>query len=104
MAGVKGRSGGRRPGAGRPKGSKSQTTLDREARDQKLDRVLNILIAEQQARRNQYESLPSVLRRLVEIEKLLQMRERVRVERHTRNQPMGKSAAAERLFKPAEAD
>jgi len=100
MAGMKGRSGGRRPGAGRPRGSKSGQTKARDATMAEIERCLKFLVRQRQ---NEYESGPNILRRLTEIEKHLSLRERrPPTPRFSRGAPMGRESAAERLFtKPA---
>jgi hypothetical protein len=98
MAGVKGRSGGRRPGAGRPKG-KTAATLQRDALARDLAALLKVLDSEAQVRRAFFEANPMILRRLTDIERHLGLREKVRMERTSRHNPQGRSSAAEALFK-----
>jgi hypothetical protein len=118
MAGVKGRSGGARPGAGRPRGRKNTATLLREKIEHESREALLVAFqqltrevreirdqqqSERQMRRNEYECAPAILKRLTAIEKHLQMRQEHRFPRgQNRTRPMGRNAAAEALFKPLE--
>jgi hypothetical protein len=95
MAGVKGRSGGARPGAGRKPGTKNPETIKREALfatlTKNIEDVLVHVENERQMRRHQAEIIPAILRRLTEIEKHLALREAHR----------GPTVAQTRVFKNA---
>src|SRR5262245_63298791 len=97
MAGVKGRSGGARPGAGRPKGRKNPATLEREAVMTSIDSSLKALLARTEIvmtqRRNDHESVPAILKRLTEIERHLHMRETHRHQQTSRHAPLGREGA-----------
>jgi hypothetical protein len=102
MAGVKGKSGGARPGAGRKRGSINPNSPIRVLATQ-MTAMRTQLDAFAVQRRNEHESLPGVLRRLTEIERLLGMREkRIEANRHTRHRPLGvERQRAEEVFKSA---
>jgi hypothetical protein len=102
MAGVKGRSGGFRPGAGRKPGTKNPETIKRDALmasltaelpalAKSIDTMLVHVANERQMRHNQAQLLPSILRRLTEIEKHLALREAHR----------GPTVAATKVFRNA---
>jgi len=98
MAGVKGRSGGARPGAGRKPGTKNPETIRREALfttlTKNIEDVLVHVENERQMRRHQAEIIPAILRRLTEIEKHLALREAHR----------GPTVAQTRVFRRQVAD
>lgn len=93
MAGVKGRSGGMRPGAGRPRGKRNRSTLEREALVEEvlgsLKELVEITRHDRVRRINEFESLPAILRRLTAIERHLELRETHTTPRIGRRRPLG---------------
>ena len=78
--------GGRRRGAGGPKGSKTRWPPEIAAELRRLNDGLQRL---HEYRRNEREALQPILRRLVAIERALGLRDRIEVPRSTRRRPMG---------------
>jgi len=104
MPGVKGRSGGRRAGAGRPRKTPLPVPVEPrvvvetppEVRDALtgiralLEAQNALLTRQQQQRRNEYESGPAILQRLTELERLVRGDPGLaRVPRTTRRRPLG---------------
>jgi hypothetical protein len=81
MAGVKGRSGGRRPGAGRKPEQPRPAELLRILEDIQLRLV----------RLERTENGPLILNRITQIERHLGMRDRPTPPRHSRRRPLGLS-------------
>jgi hypothetical protein len=98
--------GGRRPGAGRPRkwvkllvsqapflaptNGSDEAVLQALATIKGLLEKQNVSLTQMcQQRRNEHESLPAVLRRIVEIERLLKSTELHIAARHTRRRPLG---------------
>jgi hypothetical protein len=84
--GLGGGRGGRRAGAGRPKGAKTRWPPEIAA---ELRRLADGLQRLQQYRRDEHEALQPILRRLVTIERALGLREKIEVPRVTRRRPLG---------------
>src|SRR5215831_11207056 len=78
--------GGRRVGAGRPKGVKTRWPPEIAA---ELRRLADGLQRLQQYRRDEHEALQPILRRLVAIERALGLREKIEAPRVSRRQPLG---------------
>jgi len=79
MAGVKGRSGGVRPGAGRKRIYPIPAEVTRSLED----------IRQRLARLERGEHGPLILNRITEIERHLGIRERPTLPRHSRARPLG---------------
>ena len=78
--------GGRRTGAGRPKGVRTRWPPEIAAELRRLADGLHHL---QQHRRDEHEALQPILRRLVAIERALGLREKIEVPQATRRRPLG---------------
>jgi hypothetical protein len=78
--------GGRRAGAGRPKGVKTRWPPEIAA---ELRRLADGLQRLHEYRRNEREALEPILRRLVAIERALGLREKIEVPQATRRRPLG---------------
>jgi hypothetical protein len=78
--------GGRRAGAGRPKGVKTHWPSEVAA---ELRRLADAFQRLHQYRRDEHETLQPILRRLVAIERALGLRERIEAPRASRRRPLG---------------
>jgi hypothetical protein len=78
--------GGRRAGAGRPKGAKTRWPAEIATELRRLAEALQRL---QRYRRDEYEALQPILRRLVAIERALGLRERIEAPRASWRRPLG---------------
>jgi hypothetical protein len=78
--------GGRRVGAGRPKGVKARWPPEIAA---ELRRVADGLQRLHEYHRDEREALEPILRRLVAIERALGLRERIEAPRASRRRPLG---------------
>jgi hypothetical protein len=78
--------GGRRTGAGRPKGVKTRWPTEIAA---ELRRLADGLQRLREYRRNEREALEPILRRLVAIERALGLREKIEAPRVSRRRPLG---------------
>ena len=78
--------GGRRVGAGRPKGVKTRWPPEIAA---ELRRLADGLQHLQQHRRDEREALQPILRRLVAIERALGLRDKIEAPRASRRRPLG---------------
>ena len=78
--------GGRRAGAGRPKGVKTRWPPEIAV---ELHRLADSLQRLQQHHRDEREALQPILRRLVAIERALGLREKIEVPQATRRRPLG---------------
>jgi hypothetical protein len=78
--------GGRRAGAGRPKGVKTRWPTEIAA---ELHRLADGLQRLHEYRRNEREALEPILRRLVAIERALGLREKIEAPRVSRQRPLG---------------
>ena len=78
--------GGRRAGAGRPKGAKTRWPPEIATELRRLAEALQRL---QQYRRDEHEALLPILRRLVAIERALGLRERIEAPRASWRRPLG---------------
>src|SRR5437762_335261 len=83
---IGGGRGGRRAGAGRPKRAKTRWPPEIAA---ELRRLADGLQRLQQYRRDEHEALQPILRRLVTIERALELREAIEAPRATRRRPLG---------------
>jgi hypothetical protein len=84
--GVGGGRGGRRAGAGRPKGAKTRWPPEIAS---ELRRLADGLQRLQQYRRDEHEALQPILRRLVAIERALGLREKIEAPRASWRRPLG---------------
>ena len=78
--------GGRRTGAGRPKGVRTRWPPEIAA---ELRRLAGGLQRLHEHRRNEREALEPILRRLVAIERALGLRDKIEVPQATRRRPLG---------------
>jgi hypothetical protein len=78
--------GGRRAGAGRPKGVKTRWPPEIAV---ELRRLADDLQRLHKFRRDEREALQPILRRLVTIERALGLREKIEVPQATRRRPLG---------------
>jgi hypothetical protein len=78
--------GGRRAGAGRPKGVKTRWPPEIAA---ELGRLADALRRLHEDRRNEREAFQPILRRLVAIERALGLREKIEAPRATPRRPLG---------------
>jgi hypothetical protein len=78
--------GGSRAGAGRPKGAKTRWPPEIAAELRRLAEALQRL---QQYRRDEHEALQPILRRLVNIERALGLREKIEAPRASWRRPLG---------------
>ena len=78
--------GGRRAGAGRPKGVRTRWPPEIAL---ELHRLADCLQRLQEYRRDEREALQPILRRLVAIERALGLREKIEVPRASRRRPFG---------------
>ena len=78
--------GGRRAGAGRPKGAKTRWPPEIATELRRLAEALHRL---QQYRRDEHEALQPILRRLVAIERALGLREKFETPRASWRRPLG---------------
>jgi hypothetical protein len=81
-----------RRGRGRPQGSRDsykRRAPVASAIERRLGEIAVLLAELNRRHRNEHESLPAVLRRLVAIERQLGLTEEPQAPRHTRRRPLG---------------
>jgi hypothetical protein len=82
-----------RRGHGRPVGSRDsykRRALVASAIERRLGEIAVLLAELNRRHRNEHESLPAVLRRLVAIERALGLRDKIEVPKASRRRPLGR--------------